>query len=868
MSAYYQMRRISKAFKNWKKFGVIMFGSLFLASNVAALPVMAAVDSSATYEVYIDTNASGAMQVGSSRTFNAQAVLGFGDNSDVTAQSKFNWLAINKATGQIVDTKSQVGASYVFTPSAAGDYQIRARGFLNSDNSKNAWEKFSTFVKVNATSDNGGNTGGVDDNGMGGDDTGNNGGNTGGTNTALYEVYIDTNLSNAMHIGDTRTYHAQALLGFGANSDVTNNSTFNWLAINTDTNTIVDTKQNVGSSYLFEAKAAGHYQIRARGYLNGDASKNAWEKFPAFVTVNGTTITCSALTITMNPDVNPLTLVNGVATANLTAHIEDSLGNTVIPTDLQWTVVNGGATITKTGSTTATFTTSLSGNFTVRATGFACGSPVQAQKVISVIDSNKSLSVVIDPVMPRIPGGATVTYRATASDQNGVISNQNNVTFNWMIQNNGLGLGQLLNTTGREVMFRANTGITVKNFDFIKVVATYNGLNAIDTEGADIYEVGVQNVLDHVVMTIDRNPINTNDSTLVRAQAYDQFNVAIANCSYNWNKLSGVGSIISATNLQVITFGSQSVVGHADLQVTANCFGANRSTTGTVQVVGNGDNFRVELSPETARMDVHETRKFTARAYSNNVEVTDDTDFDFDILDSDAGSITDVDDNQVYVRAGNDDDTFDNVLRVIGRYEGMSDDDRSTIIVDEDQNDDDNSRINGSIVGSLDGRGTNVCTDDMITYNVTVSNFQNGTLHDVMGSMNVPANTSLVSATSGSGNVSISGSTVNWNIGTLTNGQSKTMTVRVSVNSGFTGSRTISASFNVWADEVSARAFTANQINVFCGGTTGTPDGKGPLPSTGVEWQMIVALLAGALGLSTITYLVLRRRDLATVVNQ
>lgn len=106
-----------------------------------------------------------------------------------------------------------------------------------------------------------------------------------GTNmnsSALYEVYLDPQMRSPLMVGETQEYVAQAVLG---PSDATSNSTFNWLVIDTTTSTIVDTVEGSSESYVFEAVNTGVFQIRARGYLKSDESKNSWEKFMVTVEV-------------------------------------------------------------------------------------------------------------------------------------------------------------------------------------------------------------------------------------------------------------------------------------------------------------------------------------------------------------------------------------------------------------------------------------------------------------------------------------------------------------------------------------------------------------------------------------------------------
>ena len=91
LGMYYRARRISKAFKNWKKFGVVIFGSMFLAGSM--FPGLSQAADALRVEVYRNNQAISGLIVdaGSSTQFTAKAFLG---TQDVTGSTNFIW-AIN-----------------------------------------------------------------------------------------------------------------------------------------------------------------------------------------------------------------------------------------------------------------------------------------------------------------------------------------------------------------------------------------------------------------------------------------------------------------------------------------------------------------------------------------------------------------------------------------------------------------------------------------------------------------------------------------------------------------------------------------------------------------------------------------------------
>lgn len=651
---------------------------------------------------------------------------------------------------------------------------------------------------------------------------------------------------------DSPNYTATVMQG---TQNVTNNTTITW-SVKVDGVTQPGIS-GIGMNFKFTPVKAGVHTIVATSPCgNGTVTSNV-----VTLIVNDTPRVCTEFKI--SPKQVTLPLVNGSASQNFTLQTSDNQGNHPVPTNVTWSVITGPGSATGTVSA-GTFTTNTTGVSTVKVSGMCNGVQFNDTATVTVISTTGRILawVQITPVMPTVLAGTAITYTATAYDQHGAVIDPATepITFTWNLQGPGTSLGHLVTTTGKNVVFQSNTGISGSYFDFLKVTAHYKGIDATDTEGATFYQVTTQQTLSYVTMTVDRNPIFTNDSTLVRAQAYDNNNVAIPNCSYQWAQLGGPGSITSATNLQVITFSSQSLIGTANLQVTATCLNGSVSTTGSVNIVNGNQNVRVEITPDPAYAQPNTDVVLTARCYeNNNTDVTGSSTVTWTMLNTSAGTIISTNGNQATVRTSGNAGTFGSAIQATCTRNGMTGSDTATIILNPVTP---NFDVTTTMVGTLNDSGTANCSDDVIAYVITLTNNQNNNLNNLIVSMNVPANTNFLSAASTTGSPSISGSTITWNAGMLGFGQTKSMTLRVTPRAGLTGNSVINASANVSGNEISSRTINANAVTLHCGAVQTPPrDGKGPLAPTGTPWQTMVAMVGGAFVLASVAYLFLKRRE-------
>ncbi|MFA5966922.1 MAG: hypothetical protein WC805_00180, partial [Patescibacteria group bacterium] len=112
LSIYYRLRRMSKALKNWRKFGVIMFGGIFLAASMfpyMVVPTAIAADS-LRVEI-VDANglaiSSFGIEPGKTKQFTARSYDQ--NNQDITNKTSFLWSIDGKYSTSQVGNVTQTG---------------------------------------------------------------------------------------------------------------------------------------------------------------------------------------------------------------------------------------------------------------------------------------------------------------------------------------------------------------------------------------------------------------------------------------------------------------------------------------------------------------------------------------------------------------------------------------------------------------------------------------------------------------------------------------------------------------------------------------------------------------------------------------
>lgn len=308
---YYRIRRIKKALRNWRKFGVIIFGSLFLAGSLFGAQMA---DAQGSFHVsLVPTNS--AITLGQSKLYTAQAFNGV---INVTSETSFAWTA--SKSGQTV--AQSTGTTWNFTPSEVGVYTMNVRGIHTSGEVAFADTLGTLTVTTSPV-------------------------------PPTPEVHLTVSLyptaTNPITLGQSKLYTAQA---FNGTTNVTSSSTFAWTA-SKNGQTIA---HSTGTTWNFIPTSIGTYTINVRGtYSSGET---AFADTPATLVVQSVTPTeyCSAVNI-----IDSNISMNKSDSRYIAYTATTNLGNNISPSNLSW-FISGGAF----NSATATYTATQVGDFVIR----------------------------------------------------------------------------------------------------------------------------------------------------------------------------------------------------------------------------------------------------------------------------------------------------------------------------------------------------------------------------------------------------------------------------------------------------------------------------------------------------------------------
>ena len=495
-----------------------------------------------------------------------------------------------------------------------------------------------------------------------------------------------------------------------------------------------------------------------------------------------------------------------------------------------WSVVNGGGSI---GSYSGYFTAgNIEGTFTNTVKVTAKLSGVTKYDFATVIVNEIITQTVLDRVEINPPSvilneGAHQQFSATAYDQSGNIIT-GSVTYSWSVINGGGSIGSYSGyfTAGNIEGTFTNT---------VKVTAKLSGVTKYDFATVIVNEIITQTVLDRVEIFPPSITISTNQSFDFDAQAYDNNNSPVFNdVTYYWSVISGPGSVN-----QNGLYSATDSTGTATLQVRATQGNINRYDTAIVTITGgSGDNILnyVTISPQTVYLYPGEAVDFDAQAYDNNGYPVSAT-YTWYVVDNNAGSIN----QNGYFIASNNIGSYYNSVRVKAYKDGRERSDYADVVIRTSHED---YSINTSLVATDENGGTAKETD-VILYTLRLTNNRNNRLTNVETTFALPNNTSFVSATSTSGAPRISNRTISWSAGELAVNQTKTMSLRVQINSNVPRYTVISGKTFVQATELDTGMWVyANDITVAGTGPTE------PLTPTGVmNWLLaiIISLLATVL---------------------
>ena len=112
LGAYYRIRRVTKALRNWRKFGVIIFGSLFVAASLMPLQLMA----QGEFLRVVVSPTTSTIDLGESESFHVTVKL----NGSPTTPDTIKWFV---GDIQQYAYDNQINMSYA--PVSAGTYGIR-----------------------------------------------------------------------------------------------------------------------------------------------------------------------------------------------------------------------------------------------------------------------------------------------------------------------------------------------------------------------------------------------------------------------------------------------------------------------------------------------------------------------------------------------------------------------------------------------------------------------------------------------------------------------------------------------------------------------------------------------------------------------
>ena len=568
LRSYYQMRRIAKALKNWRRFGVVIFGGLFLAttmivptgSTAGTILTMAQISPS---QVIMDQ--------GETKQFSATSYDQYGNpiNSGVS----YTWNVVNPTAGSI-------SATGLFTSgSTAGQYDdaVKLTARLGAS------VKYA-YADVTVSANGGGGT----------------------TNTILTTVAM-TPSTIIVDKNETKQFNAKSYDQFG--DLITSGVSYTWSMANA-------TAGSVNSSGLFTSgSSAGQFN----NSVKLTASLGASTKFAyGDVTVSnsgGGSQNTILTTLVMTPS---LAIMDKGDTKQFNAKSYDQFGDLITSgVSYTWSVVNSTAgSVNQAGLFTAGQTANqyvdvlkVTANYGA-STKFAYGTITVSQGAESPVLHE----VVLLPAVTTVQEGDNQQFTATSYDQFGnVISS--GVTYVWSVSNASAG------TINQNGLFTANTAGFYVNV--VRVDATWNSVTKFDRSTVVVTPDQQPSELVSVEVLPQTVILDQGETQQYTAIAYDQFNQPITSgVSYTWSVINGGGTISSTSGfftagLVAGTFGDT-------VQVRA-IQGANTAYDwATVTVNPNiptSDLYRVEIDPQLAVLEVGDPQQFTATSYDQNNNV-------------------------------------------------------------------------------------------------------------------------------------------------------------------------------------------------------------------------------------------------------
>ncbi|MFH1088358.1 MAG: hypothetical protein V1719_00775 [Patescibacteria group bacterium] len=796
LGIYYRLRRMNKALKNWRKFGIIIFGSLFVAATL--MPFNAVADD-LRVEIYQGSLpiSSFTTDAGSTKQFTARAFVGA---TEVTDSVSFRWGIDGKYIPSQVGSITQTG---LFTAGTKAGSYPSAIGLTGTLDGKSDIDLVGVTINTSTVI-------------------------PPITQQILTRVEIlDTQglALSSFTIDNGKTKQFQARAYDQNNQDITNKTSFRW---GIDGKYIPSQVGSITQTGLFTAGTKAGSYPSAIGLTGSFAGKSLLDTVSVQINITQPPQQKVIASVNISPD-NSTVYIGGQTQYTATAYDQNS--NVLTGVSFQWSVIsNSSGSINQNGLFTAgNYPGSYANNIKVVAT-YVSNTAVDYAAITVLSNPVQSTlhSVVINPSAVQLQTGSNYQFTATAYDQNSQVLND--VSFNWTIVNGGGWINQAGKfTAGYETGTYANT---------IQVLGTKNGITKSAYATVAIYDVITQNLLERVEITPNSTSVGVNNQFDFNAQAYDNNNNPLFNdVSYSWSVISGGGSI----NQNGLYY-APNYTGMVTVQVQATQGGITRYALATVTVTGNnqpsGEISTVRITPSVAYLNIGSSVDFNAQAY-NAYGSPVSADYSWSLM-SNIGSI----DQNGYFVAGGNIGTYNDVVRVRAYRNGVERVDYADIVISGGQN---NYGLTSTLTASDENGGT-TNEGDTITYTLQVTNQSNNALTNVHATFEVPQYTSFISVSSNEGIPTINSRTINWDAGTLyaNYNYTKTLTVRVRINNNVPANAVVKGKAYVWASEINSFWVYANDL--FVAGTGDIDyDDDIPLTDTGaVDW--IIAGLTALVG--------------------
>jgi len=784
LKTYYSVRRIGKALRNWRKFGVIIFGSLFVASTF--MPFSISADDLRVEITKNNLNLSSlSVDMGDVVQFSAKAFLGV---QEITSDTSFVWSTNGLFKSTDVGFITQSG---LYTAGETADFYSGAIRLVGTYDGKSDLDTVS--VTINSVTP------------------------PSPVITLDRVEILDTNnlalSSFSIDEGNSKQFKTKAYDVNG--NDITSQTSFVW-----SVNGIAGTVTSNG--YFTASNNAGFYSgaINLTGTYNDKSDVDT-----VSVLINEVTPVRNLTYVIINP---ASTVLDANTTQQFSAKAYDQNNRLIIDgVNYSWSIVNGGGTINYASGLFTAGNIDGAFNNTVRVRASMSDNIHYDYATVTVRETIPVITLSYVEVIPSsvvLDQGSSYQFNARAYDQNNnlIISG---VSYTWAVVNSG----GIINSAG---VFKAGS-VDGTFSNTVRVSASIEDNMVYDYATVIINPIFIQATLDRVEILPSSITLNTNQSFDFDAQAYDANNSPMfSNIDYTWSVVSGYGSIN-----QNGLFEASDITGTAIIQAEASSGSLHRFDTATVTITGgiiNNDVLSyVIITPQIVHLDPGQSVDFDAQAY-NGSGFPISASYTWSAINSSAGFIS----SSGYLSAGYTVGSYYNSIRVKAYKNGVEKSDYADVIIRlvTDQN----YYLNANL-SAVDENGGTVRPSDIILYTLTLTNNQNRRLTNVRTTLDLPEYTTFISVTSNDGSPGINGRNIVWNIANLNDGEINTLNLRVRINQNISANRIISAKAFASANELD-NGFWVWANNLQVEGGIDIPDQ--PLTPTGAMSWILIAITA------------------------